>query len=87
MNDKIRYVVTALDSNDGSGVPEAIGEFETRHEAEAFALQDMREYCDNYTFVNDSDETVGPRLYDEEKMRIENFDGSASCSWAIVEVA
>lgn len=83
------YVVTALDSGDTcDGIPEKVGQFSTREEAEEYVRQDMRGYCDNYTWVDEkTGETHGPKTYDEDRMFIESSGGESSCQWTIIEVA
>ena len=48
------YIVTALDVGDSAdNVPQKVGQFDTREEALEYVRQDMREYCDNYTWVDE----------------------------------
>jgi len=81
------FIVMAVDRNDCSDEkPKSLGQFATRDEAAAYIREDMRGYCDNYTFVDEeTGKTVGPSVYDEDKFYIESSDGSSSCSWSIVE--
>ena len=87
MNKKI-YIVTAVDKNDCSNeIPEKLGQFDTREEAVEYIRSDMRDYCDNYTYVDEeTGKTIGPRVYDENRFYIESAGGEGSCQWAIVEV-
>lgn len=81
------YIVTALDVGDSAdNVPQKVGQFDTREEALEYVRQDMREYCDNYTWVDEeTGETHGPAVYDEAKMYIESSGGETSCQWTVIE--
>ena len=62
---KKKFVVMAVDRNDCSDeTPKKLAEFDTREEAVEYIHEDMRGYCDNYTFVDkETGKTVGPKLY------------------------
>ena len=81
------YIVTALDVGDSAdNVPQKVGQSDTREEALEYVRQDMREYCDNYTWVDEeTGETHGPAVYDEVKMYIESSGGETSCQWTVIE--
>lgn len=88
MNTNRIYVVVSVDSNDCSdGRPEKLGQFATREEAVEYVRQDMRGYCDNYTWIEEeTGKTHGPREYDEDRFYIESSGGESSCRWSILEV-
>lgn len=82
-----KFVVVAVDRNDSSDeVPRKLEQFDSRDEAAEFVREDMRGYCDKFTYVDETGTTHGPRTYDEDKFYIESSDGEASCQWAIIEV-
>lgn len=85
---KKKFVVMAVDRNDCSNeIPEKLKECDSREEAVKYIREDMRGYCDNYTWVDEeTGETHVPRTYDEDRFFIESSDGEASCQWSIVEV-
>ena len=85
---KKKFVIMAVDRNDCSDeILKKLKECDSREEAVEYIREDMRGYCDNYTFVDkETGKTVGPKVYDEDKFYIESDGGEASCQWSIVEV-
>ena len=85
---KKKFVVMAVDRNDCSDeIPKKLKECDSREEAVEYIREDMRGYCDNYTFVDEeTGKTVGPKVYDEDRFYIESAGSDSSCQWSIVEV-
>lgn len=85
---KKKFVVMAVGRNDRSDeTPKKLKECDSREEAVEYIHEDMRDYCDNYTFVDEkTGKTVGPKVYDEDKFYIESASSESSCQWSIVEV-
>jgi hypothetical protein len=77
------FSVESYDSADGCRC--LLGRFGSRDEALAKVKEDMAECASDYTYFDESGETVGPIVYDEDAFYVESHDGSAHRMWAISE--